>query len=151
LSVLLSVPVAVVVLSSATMGEVSPRRLRADRPRHADRVGGQERHSHREFAKDAFQRGESRWTQPSRSGAASVRPILMTSFAFILGCVPLWNRARCRGGRPPHLGTTVISGMLAATGSRSPHPVLFVAVQRLSGAERRTGDSAGRGSAPAEA
>src|SRR5216117_2660429 len=67
-----------------------------------------------------------------------LRPILMTSFAFILGCVPLWTARGAGAAGRRILGTTVISGMLAATGiAVFLIPVLFVAVQRLSGAERR--------------
>jgi len=64
--------------------------------------------------------------------------IVMTSFAFILGCVPLWTARGAGAAGRRILGTTVISGMLAATGiAVFLIPVLFVAVQRLSGAERR--------------
>lgn len=61
-----------------------------------------------------------------------LRPILMTSFAFILGCVPLW-RAKGAGaiGRKV-LGTSVITGMGAATLlGVFLVPVLFVVVERL--------------------
>ena len=43
------------------------------------------------------------------------RPILMTAFAFILGCVPLWFAAGAGGVSRQILGTVVIGGMLAAT------------------------------------
>jgi hydrophobic/amphiphilic exporter-1 (mainly G- bacteria), HAE1 family len=61
-----------------------------------------------------------------------LRPILMTSFAFILGCVPLW-RAKGAGaiGRKV-LGTSVVTGMGAATLlGVFLVPVLFVVVERL--------------------
>ena len=44
-----------------------------------------------------------------------LRPILMTSFAFILGCVPLWIAHGSGAAARRILGTVVISGMLAAT------------------------------------
>ncbi|MBC8108021.1 MAG: multidrug efflux RND transporter permease subunit, partial [Anaerolineae bacterium] len=44
-----------------------------------------------------------------------LRPILMTSFAFILGCVPLWTAAGSGAISRQSIGTTVITGMLAAT------------------------------------
>ena len=44
-----------------------------------------------------------------------LRPILMTSFAFILGCVPLWLAAGSGAASRQILGTVVITGMLAAT------------------------------------
>jgi HAE1 family hydrophobic/amphiphilic exporter-1 len=43
------------------------------------------------------------------------RPILMTAFAFILGCVPLWVATGAGGVSRQILGTVVIGGMLAAT------------------------------------
>ncbi|PYQ49006.1 MAG: hypothetical protein DMF78_19780, partial [Acidobacteria bacterium] len=50
------------------------------------------------------------------------------------------------------LGTTVISGMLAATGiAVFLIPVLFVAVERLSGAERRHAAPRESAAAPSEA
>ena len=52
-----------------------------------------------------------------------LRPILMTSFAFILGCVPLWTATGSGAESRKILGTVVIVGMLAATGHRDlPHP-----------------------------
>src|SRR5262249_31250747 len=44
-----------------------------------------------------------------------LRPILMTSFAFILGCVPLWLATGSGAASRRILGTVVVSGMLAAT------------------------------------
>lgn len=44
-----------------------------------------------------------------------LRPIIMTSFAFILGCVPLWLASGSGAGARRVMGTTVIGGMLAAT------------------------------------
>jgi len=91
-----------------------------------------------EFAKDAFERGESLVDAALQGARLRLRPILMTSFAFILGCVPLWTARGAGAAGRRILGTTVISGMLAATGiAVFLIPVLFVAVQRLSGAERR--------------
>ena len=44
-----------------------------------------------------------------------LRPILMTAFAFILGCVPLWTASGAGAVARRVLGTTVIGGMLAAS------------------------------------
>jgi len=44
-----------------------------------------------------------------------LRPILMTSFAFILGCVPLWLATGSGAASRRILGTVVVSGMLTAT------------------------------------
>ena len=44
-----------------------------------------------------------------------LRPILLTSFAFVLGCLPLWFASGAGGVSRQILGTVVIGGMLAAT------------------------------------
>jgi HAE1 family hydrophobic/amphiphilic exporter-1 len=91
-----------------------------------------------EFAKDAFEGGEPLVDAALQGARLRLRPILMTSFAFILGCVPLWIAQGAGAAGRRILGTTVISGMLAATGiAIFLIPVLFVAIQRLAGAERR--------------
>src|SRR5205814_1922008 len=61
-----------------------------------------------------------------------LRPILMTSFAFILGCVPLWIATGAGAIARRELGTTVITGMLAATllGAIAT-PALYVLVEKV--------------------
>ena len=99
-----------------------------------------------EFAKDAFEKGAPLVDAALQGARLRLRPILMTSFAFILGCVPLWTAQGAGAAGRQILGTTVISGMLAATGlAIFIIPVLFVVVERLSGAERK------RAAAPAVA
>jgi hydrophobic/amphiphilic exporter-1 (mainly G- bacteria), HAE1 family len=44
-----------------------------------------------------------------------LRPILMTAFAFILGCVPLWMASGAGAISRQVLGTCVIGGMMAAS------------------------------------
>jgi hydrophobic/amphiphilic exporter-1 (mainly G- bacteria), HAE1 family len=62
-----------------------------------------------------------------------LRPILMTAFAFILGCVPLWMAAGSGAASRQILGTTVIGGMLAATFvSIFLIPVLFYLFEKIS-------------------
>ncbi len=67
------------------------------------------------------------------AGAKSrLRPILMTSFAFILGCVPLWTASGSGAISRQSIGTTVIMGMLAATLiAIFLVPVLYVMVERI--------------------
>jgi len=66
-----------------------------------------------------------------------LRPILMTSFAFIFGCLPLWIATGAGAASRRVLGTVVISGMLAATLlAIFLIPMLYVQVERL--AEWRT-------------
>ena len=61
-----------------------------------------------------------------------LRPILMTSFAFILGCAPLWIAAGSGAAARQTLGTVVITGMIAATGlAIFVIPALFVLVGRF--------------------
>jgi hydrophobic/amphiphilic exporter-1 (mainly G- bacteria), HAE1 family len=61
-----------------------------------------------------------------------LRPILMTSFAFVLGCVPLWFANGSGGVSRRTLGTVVIGGMLGATFVDTfIVPVTFTLVERL--------------------
>jgi len=61
-----------------------------------------------------------------------LRPILMTSFAFILGCVPLWTAKGAGAIGRQVLGSSVITGMSAATVlGVFLVPVLFVVVERI--------------------
>jgi HAE1 family hydrophobic/amphiphilic exporter-1 len=105
-----------------------------------------------EFAKDALESGEPLVDAALQGARLRLRPILMTSFAFILGCVPLWIAQGAGAAGRRILGTTVISGMLAATGlAVFLIPVLFVVVERLSGHERRHASPSDPAPAPAEA
>jgi HAE1 family hydrophobic/amphiphilic exporter-1 len=90
-----------------------------------------------EFAKAGFERGEGLVQAALEGARIRLRPILMTSFAFILGCVPLWIAKGAGAAGRQVLGTAVVSGMLAATGvAIFVIPVLFVMVERMAGAER---------------
>jgi hydrophobic/amphiphilic exporter-1 (mainly G- bacteria), HAE1 family len=67
-----------------------------------------------------------------------LRPILMTSFAFILGCVPLWTAKGAGAIGRRVLGSTVIAGMFAATVlGVFLVPVLYVVVERIAGKEKK--------------
>jgi HAE1 family hydrophobic/amphiphilic exporter-1 len=60
----------------------------------------------------------------------------MTSFAFILGCVPLWTASGAGAIAREIIGTTVIGGMVAETFiGRFFVPAIFVVVEKLSGAK----------------
>ena len=62
-----------------------------------------------------------------------LRPILMTSFAFILGCVPLWTASGAGSVARQIMGTAVIGGMLAASALGIFFiPAVFYVVERLS-------------------
>lgn len=59
----------------------------------------------------------------------------MTSFAFILGCVPLWIASGASSVGRQIMGTTVIGGMMAASViGIFLIPEIFYVVERLSGA-----------------
>jgi HAE1 family hydrophobic/amphiphilic exporter-1 len=95
-----------------------------------------------EFAKARVERGRSLMDAALEGARLRLRPILMTSFAFILGCVPLWRATGAGAAGRRVMGTTVISGMLAATAlAVFLIPVLFVGVERIGSARRgaRTG------------
>ena len=68
-----------------------------------------------EFAKVEYERGVALEDAALSGARLRLRPILMTSFAFILGCVPLWTASGSGAVARQILGTTVIGGMLAAS------------------------------------
>jgi HAE1 family hydrophobic/amphiphilic exporter-1 len=68
-----------------------------------------------EFAKDEYEQGKSIFESAMGAARLRFRPILMTAFAFILGCLPLWFATGAGGVSRQILGTVVIGGMLAAT------------------------------------
>jgi HAE1 family hydrophobic/amphiphilic exporter-1 len=84
------------------------------------------------FAKAEYEKGKS-ITDAALTGARiRLRPILMTSFAFILGCVPLWLASGSGGVSRQTLGTVVIGGMLGATlVDVFIVPVTFYVVEKL--------------------
>ena len=68
-----------------------------------------------EFAKIEYDSGKP-LIEATLSGARlRLRPILMTAFAFILGCVPLWVATGAGAISRQVLGTVVIGGMLASS------------------------------------
>jgi HAE1 family hydrophobic/amphiphilic exporter-1 len=68
-----------------------------------------------EFAKDEYGKGQTIFNAAMNGARLRFRPILMTAFAFILGCTPLWFGSGAGGVSRQILGTVVIGGMLAAT------------------------------------
>ena len=90
-----------------------------------------------EFARLEFEEGKPLIEAALTGARLRLRPILMTSFAFILGSVPLWCRHRCRRGVAARPGTVVIGGMLAATCvAIFLIPVTFYVVERLARSQR---------------
>ncbi len=68
-----------------------------------------------EFAKDEYESGKSLLEASLAGARLRLRPILMTAFAFILGCVPLWFATGAGAVSRRVLGTAVIGGMLMAS------------------------------------
>ena len=92
-----------------------------------------------EFAKGQNAKGKPLVEAALEGARLRLRPILMTSFAFILGCVPLWMATGAGSVARQIMGTTVIGGMLAATViAIFIIPALFVLVERT--ARRRSGE-----------
>jgi HAE1 family hydrophobic/amphiphilic exporter-1 len=87
-----------------------------------------------EFAKREYEeRGKSIEEAALTGARIRLRPILMTAFAFILGCVPLWRAFGSGAVSRQILGTAVIGGMLAATLIEVfIIPVSFDVVEKLS-------------------
>jgi hydrophobic/amphiphilic exporter-1 (mainly G- bacteria), HAE1 family len=86
-----------------------------------------------EFARLEYENGKSLLDAALSGARLRLRPILMTAFAFILGCVPLYAASGAGAISRQVLGTAVIGGMLAATAIAIFFiPVTFDVVERLS-------------------
>ena len=68
-----------------------------------------------EFARDLERQGRDRFTRRARGGRIRLRPILMTSFAFIMGVVPLVVASGAGAEMRHVMGIAVFSGMLGVT------------------------------------
>jgi multidrug efflux pump len=100
-----------------------------------------------EFAKIEFEKGRGLMEAALEGARLRRRPLFMTSFAFILGCVPLWIASGSGAAGRRILGTVVIGGMLADTIIAAfLIPVSFYVVERLAG----RGKERTAGSYPAE-
>ncbi|HTS28146.1 MAG TPA: multidrug efflux RND transporter permease subunit [Bryobacteraceae bacterium] len=101
------------------------------------------------FAKDQYERGKPLVEAALEAARLRLRPLLMTSFAFILGCVPLWTASGAGSIARQVMGTTVIGGMVAETFiGRFFVPAIFYLVEKLSGVQA---PSVEMGPAPAPA
>ncbi|MGD0199129.1 MAG: multidrug efflux RND transporter permease subunit [Bryobacteraceae bacterium] len=95
-----------------------------------------------EFARMSHEHGKSIPEAALEAARLRLRPILMTSFAFILGVVPLMIATGAGGASRRSLGTAVFGGMNAATLlAIFIVPVLYVVIQRV--AERKRGPAPG--------
>jgi HAE1 family hydrophobic/amphiphilic exporter-1 len=85
-----------------------------------------------EFAKDEYEKGKPLLDAALEGARLRLRPILMTSFAFIFGCLPLWFATGSGAVARRVLGSTVIGGMIAASGiAIFLIPVTFYVIERI--------------------
>ncbi len=97
-----------------------------------------------EFSKIEFEKGRGLMEAALEGARLRRRPLFMTSFAFILGCLPLLFASGSGAAARQILGAVVVAGMLADTIIASfLIPAGFYVVEKLSGAEKK------RASAPA--
>jgi multidrug efflux pump len=90
-----------------------------------------------EFAKLRREEGVSRREATLQACELRLRPIVMTSFAFILGVVPLVIATGAGAEMRKALGVTVFSGMLGVTAfGVLLTPVFFYVIDTLSGSQQ---------------
>jgi HAE1 family hydrophobic/amphiphilic exporter-1 len=87
-----------------------------------------------EFAKARYEGGEELFQAATEAARLRLRPILMTAFAFIMGCVPLAIASGSGAASRQVMGTAVVAGMTVATiVGVLLTPAFFVFIERLSG------------------
>jgi len=107
-----------------------------------------------EFAKQAEDEdGLNRWDAAIRAAQTRLRPILMTSFAFIFGVLPLMLATGPGAEMRQSLGTAVVSGMLGVTFFGLMFTPVFYVVMRwvaskLPGAPKKEADIPTTGGMP---
>jgi HAE1 family hydrophobic/amphiphilic exporter-1 len=93
-----------------------------------------------EFARELRGKGRSITEAAVEASRLRFRPILMTSFALILGIVPLLYATGAGAASRRSLGTAVFGGMIAATVLAVFFvPVFYVLMQRLAEWKKRDG------------
>ncbi|WP_394751693.1 efflux RND transporter permease subunit [Crenothrix sp.] len=98
-----------------------------------------------EFARQLQSEGKSAVEAAVEATQRRFRPIIMTSFAFILGVVPLLGASGAGAASQQAIGTVVFGGMLSSTLLAIPFvPVLYVMTDRLS-KWRNKDDKTGKG------
>ncbi len=92
-----------------------------------------------EFAKDEYEKGKPLLEATLEGARLRLRPILMTSFAFIFGMAPLWFASGSGAVARRILGSTVIGGMIAASAiAIFLIPVTFYVIERFAAGHERT-------------
>ncbi|MDR7056674.1 multidrug efflux pump [Pseudomonas koreensis] len=84
-----------------------------------------------EFAKSLYDEGHDLIDATLQAARLRLRPIVMTSLAFILGVVPLAIATGASSASQQAIGTGVIGGMITATVAVIFVPVFFVVVMKL--------------------
>jgi HAE1 family hydrophobic/amphiphilic exporter-1 len=91
-----------------------------------------------EFARLEYEKGKPLIDATLAGARLRLRPILMTSFAFICGSLPLWFATGAGAVSRRVLGTVVVGGMLAATCiAVCLIPVTFFVVEKLASRSRK--------------
>ncbi|MHA6195079.1 multidrug efflux RND transporter permease subunit [Pseudomonas wadenswilerensis] len=90
-----------------------------------------------EFAKSLVDQGHDLVDATVQAARLRLRPIVMTSLAFILGVVPLAIATGASSASQQAIGTGVVGGMLSATLAVVFVPVFFVVVMRVTGYQRK--------------
>jgi multidrug efflux pump len=90
-----------------------------------------------EFARDRQQEGTSAFDAAVEAARVRLRPIIMTSLAFILGVLPLVIAQGAGAEMRRTLGTAVFYGMIGVTMfGIFLTPVFYFVIRRLTGARR---------------
>jgi HAE1 family hydrophobic/amphiphilic exporter-1 len=90
-----------------------------------------------EFAKAGYEEGKPLMDAALDAARLRLRPILMTSFAFILGCVPLAKASGAGGLSRQIMGFGVIGGMTAASFiAVFLIPAMFYVIERMGGGKK---------------
>jgi HAE1 family hydrophobic/amphiphilic exporter-1 len=91
-----------------------------------------------EFARLEYEKGKPLLEATLTGARLRLRPILMTSFAFIFGSLPLWFASGAGAVSRRILGTVVVGGMMAATGiAVCLIPVTFYVVENIASRRRQ--------------
>jgi HAE1 family hydrophobic/amphiphilic exporter-1 len=100
-----------------------------------------------EFAKVEYEKGKGIMEAALEGARLRLRPILMTSFAFILGCVPLAIASGSGAVARNVMGTAVIGGMVTATCiAIFIIPATFYLVEKLAHRKAKEGHEQHKGS-----
>lgn len=105
-----------------------------------------------EFAKAKLEEGMPLMDAALEGAKLRLRPIIMTSLAFIFGCLPLVVASGAGAGGRQVMGITVVAGMLAATVVGIFFiPALFVFFEKIAGHKDAQTTEPAEASAPEEA